>query len=193
MAAGRVRVQIATDETQLHHTALQFRGAMDGSHPRRLRQLTHADEVIGIQIHHPVNEIVAGPGPTQAGGLVAHVMRHGGGTRRENRQVRTARPLQLQLRIFQTVANLVVADRRLRGGGQIDLLLQARDLRVAECLQRLRRGRVVAMAIDDHRRLLNPSNTAASDSRRVCARAVPRPDRSRRTNPPTRRRSAYPS
>src|ERR1700722_4171196 len=142
-----------------------------------------------------MNQIIARLGPAAAGGLIADVVRHGGGARGENRQVRAAGALQLQLRILQAVANLIVADSCLRAQRDVDVGFQPCDLPVTELLQRGRRGRVMTVTIDDHVALVSISrpNTYGSDCRPGCAAAPPDRDRFPRTDRPTRRRWAYPS
>src|ERR1700722_2567930 len=97
-----------------------------------------------------MDEIVAGVSPAPAGGFIADVMGHGGGTGRENRDIRAARPLQLQLRILQAVANLIVGDFFLRDERYIETGLQTRDLRIAKLLQLAGSRRVMTVAVDDH-------------------------------------------
>ena len=88
-----------------------------------------------------------------AGRLVADVMRHAGGARREDREVGAALALELELRALQALADLVVADAEVLVGGAARRVGQAGELAVAEDLELLRRGRVVAVAVDDHRRV----------------------------------------
>ena len=123
---------------------------MLGRHPGRLRQLAHADEIVGIQRDHAMDEIVADAAPIAAGALGADVVRHGRGARRENRDVRAARALQLQLRVLQAVANLIVRDFFLGVERHVDAGFQARDLRFAKLLQFAGGCCVVTVAVDDH-------------------------------------------
>src|ERR1700744_5619596 len=97
-----------------------------------------------------MNEIVASAGPALARGLIADIVGHGGGARREYRDIGAARALQLQLRILQAVANLIVGDFFLRIERHIEAGFQARDLRIAKLLQLARSRRVVTVAVDDH-------------------------------------------
>ena len=84
-----------------------------------------------------MDQIVAVPRPVRAGGRVADVMRHGGRARRKDGHVGAALALQLQLRAFQALADLVVADVDLAVGGRLCRVLQRRDLRVAISLAAL--------------------------------------------------------
>ena len=65
-------------------------------------------------------------------------------------EIRAARALQLQLRILQAVANLIVADFCLSVERDIETRFQACELRIAKFLQRAGRRGVVTVAIDDH-------------------------------------------
>src|SRR6267154_1075299 len=150
ISPGRVGVQVAADEPELFDAALELRSALDWDNSRRLRQLTDTDEILRVQRADAVNQVVAGPSPASTRRLVADVMGHGRGAWRKNGQIRTPRPLQLELGVLQALANLVVADRRLRVQGEVQALFQTRDLRVAKFLQRARRRGVVTVTIDDH-------------------------------------------
>ena len=97
-----------------------------------------------------MNEIVAGARPALTRGFIADVVGHGGGAGRENRDICAARALQLQLRILQTVANLIVGDFFLSVEWYIEAGLQACDLGIAKLLQLAGSGRVMAVAVDDH-------------------------------------------
>src|SRR5690348_2958989 len=110
MPTGRVGVEVAADEPQLAHTALQLRGTVRGRNTGRLRQLTDSDEILRIQTADAVYQIVAHLRPAQAGGLIANVMCHRGSTRREDREIRTAFALQFELGLLEAVPDLVVAD-----------------------------------------------------------------------------------
>ena len=81
MAARRIGIQIAADESQFLDAAFQFRGAVDRCDSRRLRQLANTDEIIRIKRHDTLNQVVAGLSPAAAGRFIAYVMRHGGGAR----------------------------------------------------------------------------------------------------------------
>src|ERR1700733_621163 len=193
MAARRVRVQIAADESQLLHATLELRGTIHRRGTRRLGQLANSHEVLGIQRAHAINQIVAGPSPALTRGFVADVVSHGRSARRENRKVRAPGALQLELRILQAVADLIIADRRLRTRGNVKTAFKAGELFVAEFLKRGGRSRVVAMAIDDHACAPNLPNTCASDYPRESLPGSLRRGRSPQRDRPIRRRSACPS
>ena len=110
LAARGIGIEIAADEAEFLHAALELGDDAARIHARRLRQLADADEVLRIQLANAVDELVAVLGPVPARGLVADVMTHGAGARREDRHVGAARALQLELRVLETVADLVVAD-----------------------------------------------------------------------------------
>src|SRR5580700_6863895 len=97
-----------------------------------------------------MDQFVANAGPLRAHRFVADVMRHRRGSRRKNSQIRAALTLQLQLRVLQALAQLVIADAWRCYAPRL-AALEGVDLRVAKGLQLLRRRRVMAMAIDDHR------------------------------------------
>ena len=99
-----------------------------------------------------MDQAVADARPLRGGGLVAEVVRHAGGARGEDGEVGAALALQLELRALQTLADLVVADAEVLVGGAASGIGQAGELSVAEDRQFLRRRRVMAVAVDDHRR-----------------------------------------
>ena len=121
---------------------------MRDRHAGRLRQLADAGEVVGIQVDDAFDEIVAGARPRQRDRLVADVMTHGRGARREQREISAAFALQPKLIGLESLADLVVADplRHRRGQRRI---LDAHQLRIAEFLVRLGRRRVVPVTVDD--------------------------------------------
>ena len=152
-AARRVRVQVAADEAQLVHAPLQLGDAVLGRHARHLRQLAHAHEVLRIELDRPMDQPVADARPLRCGGLVAELVRHAGGARGEDGKVGAALALQFQLRAFQALADLVVADAEVLVGGAARDIGEGGELAVAEDRQLFRRGRVVTVAVDDHRRV----------------------------------------
>ena len=97
-----------------------------------------------------MDQIVAVLGPMQARCGIANMMRHRGSARRKDRHIRSTLALQLELRVFQAFANLVVADVELSLGRNMRGVFQARDLGVPIPLQVLGCGGVVPVAIDDH-------------------------------------------
>src|SRR5262249_43686024 len=116
----------------------------------RLRQLAHADEVLRIEPAHAVDQLVRDLRPFEADAGVADVVRHAGRARREDRQIRAALALQLELRTLDARAQLVVADLERRARGLLRGILDAGDLALAPVVQLLRLGRVVAVTVDDH-------------------------------------------
>ena len=150
VAARRVRVQVAADETELLHAALQLGDAVGRRHARRLRQLADADEVLGIERAAPVDQVVADLGPVQAGGRVAHVVRHAGRPRREDRDVGAPLALKLELRVLQRLPDLVVADAQGALRRHVRRVAQPGDLFLPVGVQRFRRSRVVPVTVDDH-------------------------------------------
>ena len=156
VAARRIGVQVAADEAELLHAALELRDAVRGRDAGRLRQLAHADEILRVERHAAVDQVVAELRPRAARRGVADVVRHPRRPRREDREIGAALALQLELRALEARAHLVVADleralRRRRAAA-----LERRDLRLAPGLELARRGGVVAVAVDDHVRLASP-------------------------------------
>ena len=78
-------------------------------------------------------------------------MTHPARARAEDRDVGAALALQLQLRVLDALAQLVVADlERALLRLMLRILLEIRLLLVAIVAELLRRRRVVPVAIDDH-------------------------------------------
>src|SRR5262249_17441598 len=116
----------------------------------RLRQLAHADEVLREQGAHAMDQVVADLRPFQAHRVVADMMAHAGGARREDRDVGAALALELELRALDAGADLVI--RHLEAGTrrQRAPVLDRLGLVLAEAMQVLGFGRVVAVTVDDH-------------------------------------------
>ena len=87
----------------------------------------------------------------EAGRRVADVVPHRRRARREDRDVGAALALQLQLRLLQALADLVVADGDRAFRRRTQRIRQSRDLAVPIDLELVGRGRVVPVAVDDHR------------------------------------------
>src|SRR4029077_7600489 len=100
-------VQVAADEAQLVDAPLELRDATLGTHARRLWQLADADEVVRVERAHAPDEVVAHARPFDARRRVADVVRHRARSRREDRDVGAALALHLELRAFETRADLV--------------------------------------------------------------------------------------
>jgi len=69
-------------------------------------QLTDADEVVGIERNHAMDQVIAAFSPAPAGGFIADVVRHRGCARRENRQVRAAGALQSSAGAFSRLSRI---------------------------------------------------------------------------------------
>src|SRR5262249_50421109 len=148
--ARRVRIQVAADEAELLHAALELRDAVGRRHARRLRQLADAHEVLREERAHPVDQVVADLRPVKARRRVADMMTHPGSTRREDRDIRAALFLELELSFVDRFSDLIVADAdgALRAGARG--LFQLGDLLLAVRLELLGSRRVVAVTVDDH-------------------------------------------
>jgi hypothetical protein len=118
----------------------------------RLRQLAHADEVLRIERYDAGDQIVADLRPFEADALVADVMAHAGGARREDREVGATLALQLELVLLDAFADFVVGHLQCgaRRHRRLVLGVGRRGLFLAETMQVLGLGGVVAVAIDDH-------------------------------------------
>src|SRR5262249_48339012 len=130
--------------------ALELGDGILRRHALRLRQLAHADEILRVERDDAMDEVVADLRPFQADGLVADVVPHAGGPRREDRDVGAALALELELRARQALADLVVAHLQRRPGWHRRLVLDGFGLFLPEPMQVLRLGGVVAVAIDNH-------------------------------------------
>src|SRR5689334_8076119 len=85
------------------------------------------------------------------------MMRHAGGARREDGEIAAALSLELELRLDRLPQHLV-RDAEVCAGWPPHRVGKAGKLLVAELMQRLRLGRVVAVDVDDHLKL--PQRTA---------------------------------
>ena len=104
----------------------------------------------GIERADAVDHLVAHLRPGQADVVVADVVAHAHGARGEDREVGAALALQLELRAFEALADLVVGDLQRRLWRLLGRLLEVVDLVLAPAQQVLGLGRVVAVTIDDH-------------------------------------------
>src|SRR5438046_10763451 len=90
MPARRIGIQVAADKIQLAYAALELGNGVGNGHSRRLRQLAHADKILGIQVDHALDEIVVRARPGARDRLVAEVMTHGRSAGREEGEIRAA-------------------------------------------------------------------------------------------------------
>ncbi len=114
-----------------------------------------------------MDQVITDTCPCQTDRLIADVVRHGRGTRREDRQISTALTLQLQLRTFEAAAYLLIADIELahiRGPARTT---DGGELRITEGLQLCRSRGVVAVAVDDHTAMVSGSDRPAQRARRI--------------------------
>ena len=86
MTTRRVGVEVGTDKAHVG-TALQFAHAAGQRRAWRLRQLADTHEVLRVQAHATLDQVVANLRPLQTGGLGADVVRHGRRARRKDGQV----------------------------------------------------------------------------------------------------------
>ena len=112
-----------------------------------------------------MDQLVAGAGPGFAGACVTKVVAHAGRARRKDRQTGAALALKPELAALDRLADLVV--RHARAGRRRLAGLVRLDLLGAPSLVRRRRGRVVAVAINDHRDLPHLSLRQLLSARRT--------------------------
>jgi hypothetical protein len=108
-AARGIGVEIDADEAEILHQPVDFGQAVLRRLSRHLRQLTDADELVGIKVADAFDRVVADLGPVPVGGLTADMMCHGRRARRKNGQVGAALTLQLELRTLDALAQLIIA------------------------------------------------------------------------------------
>ena len=123
---------------------------LSGDTPGRLRQLAYADEIVGIERADTMDHLVAHLRPAQAHVVVADVVTHAHGARRKDRQVGAPLALQLELRAFEALADLVVGNLQRRFGRLLGRLFDVVYLLLAPSQEVLRFGRVMSVAVDDH-------------------------------------------
>src|SRR5262249_12672914 len=121
-----------------------------GRYARRLRQLANTDEVVGVERADAMDHLVAHLRPGKTDVVVADMVAHAHGARREDRHVGAALALELELGTFEAFANLVVAGLQGCLGWLLRRLLEVIDLLFAPAQQVFRLGRVMAVTIDDH-------------------------------------------
>jgi hypothetical protein len=130
--------------------ALELADATIRRHARRLRQLAHADEIVGVERADAMDHLVAQLRPGQTHVVIADMVAHAHGARGEDGDVGAALALKLELRAFEALADLVVGHLQRGLGRLLGRLLDVLYLLLAPSQQVFRLGRVVAVAIDDH-------------------------------------------
>jgi hypothetical protein len=110
-----VRVQVAADEAEFLHAALEFRDAVGRRDAWRLRQLADGREIRRVEGADAVDQLVALARPGFTDLHVADMVLHGACARRKEREVRAALALHPELRAFQRIADLLIGD--LQGSG----------------------------------------------------------------------------
>src|SRR6266481_6056559 len=110
VASRWIRIEIASDETQLIDTPLELRNRIRNRNALRLRKLAYTDKFLRIQLAYAIDQIVAMLRPVAARCLVSDMVSHPRRARRKNREVTAALSLKFQLRAFKAFANLVIGD-----------------------------------------------------------------------------------
>src|SRR5262249_25289337 len=151
VASRRIGIQIAADEAQFMNAPFEFCNRIFRGYTGRLRQLANAYKILRVEGTHSIDQIIAVLGPVAADRFIADVMAHGRSTRRKNRDVGAALPLKFQLSAFEAFSNLIVADIQRALYRNIRWIFESSDLFVSVILKWLWCGRIMAVAIDDHR------------------------------------------
>src|ERR1700731_294105 len=97
-----------------------------------------------------MNQVVADAGPFSTCLRGSDMVGHARGARRENRHVRAAFLLDLELRPFQASTNFIVGNANVRCGRPPRRVRERRQLTIPERMELVRFGRIVAVAVDDH-------------------------------------------
>ena len=150
IAARWVGIEVAADEahsfTQRSSSPMEFFGGTPGDCGNWQTPM----KLFGIERADARDQVVADLRPFQADAVVADMVAHAGGARREDRDVGAALALQLELGAFHALADFVVADLQRRFRRHRRLVLDRLGLLLAAPVQVFRLGRVVAVAIDNH-------------------------------------------
>ena len=110
VAARRVGIQVAADEAELVHAALQLLDdILEAARPATAAAGTHPRNCWDRACKRDESDRCSAA-PIGAGRRGADVMRHRGRARRKYRHVGTALALQLELRAFEALPNLIVTD-----------------------------------------------------------------------------------
>ena len=110
VSAGRIRVQIDSDEAELLDAFFEFGNAGGGINARTLRQHRCPDEMPGKQPRDPIAQFIADRRPFGRDLEVADVMGHEAGARAEDREIAAALLHQPQLIVLDQFPKLVVAN-----------------------------------------------------------------------------------
>ena len=149
--AGGVGIEVAADEAQFLHAALELRGAVGRRHARRLRQLADADEVLGIQPADAMDQIVADAATSR--GSWSRCRCDAPWRRRAARKwsgpcrARAAVSVARLSRLSRIWSSLIL---RASASAAAPELFSAAIWRIAKLLQLGGRGGVVTVTVDDH-------------------------------------------
>src|SRR5262249_40543226 len=108
--------EVAADESEFLDAALELLDAGLRRHTRRLRQLANSDEGVGVERADAMDHLVAHLRPSETDIVIADMVAHAHGARREDGHVGAALTLELELRTFEAFANLVIAGLQRRLG-----------------------------------------------------------------------------
>jgi len=137
------RAEFLDRAAQLGHD----RGRVDAG---RLREHRPHGEPGRVERAHPVAQVVADPRPgrghLEVADVVGHETRPGG----EHRDIGAPLVHEPKLVALDGLADVVIGDREVVGIGGVGRVADRGHLPVAPLLELRRRGRVVAVAVDDH-------------------------------------------
>ena len=133
LAAGRIGVEVAADEAELVDAALELLDAVRRRDARRLRQHADRREVLRVELQTRWIRSFCMRAQYTLIGASPRWCSMRAGARREEGHVGAALALQLELRLLEALADLVVADPQFPGLGR-----SSRDLPLAPVPQGLR-------------------------------------------------------
>jgi hypothetical protein len=151
VAAGGIGIEVDADEAVFLDALFQFGDAGLRIDAGRLRQHRRADEVVGEELRDAVAQLVADRRPGAELTLKSPMwwaMKLARGEKMVRSEPRSF--IFFSWLALDRFAQFVVADLQLGNLGHRGRVLDAGDLAVAPLFQRLGRGGVVAVDVDDH-------------------------------------------
>ena len=117
---------------------------------RKLRQCAGADKVFWVQIRNPVDHVIGQLRPFHTGFSRTQVMPHSNRAWREDSLIYATLPLQFQLVVLDTIANIIITNFKQRPGQLEVTIFNQFELVFAPLAHFFRLSCVVTVAIDDH-------------------------------------------